>query len=64
EPRPGGTDAYYLQITKQGVYTAGLSIPLRYMHSPVEIIDLKDIYRASKLMMYLTADKSPITAPD
>lgn len=64
EPRPGGTDAYYLQITKQGVYTAGLSIPLRYMHSPVEIIDLKDIYRASKLMMYLAAEKSLITAPD
>lgn len=64
EPRPGGTNAYYLQITKQGVYTAGLSIPLRYMHSPVEIINLKDIYRASKLMVCLTADKSPITAQE
>ncbi len=57
EPRPGGTDAYYLQITKRGVYTAGLFIPLRYMHSQVEIIDVKDIYRASKLMTHLAAQE-------
>jgi endoglucanase len=57
EPRPGGTDAFYLQITKRGVYTAGLYIPLRYMHSPVEIIDARDIYRASKLMVHLAAQE-------
>jgi endoglucanase len=54
EARPGGTDAYYLQITRSGVYTAGLYIPLRYMHSPVEIICVKDVYRAAKLLTQLS----------
>jgi endoglucanase len=58
EARPGGTDAYYLQITRRGVQTAGISIPLRYMHSPVEIINLKDIYRAAKLMAQLAIEES------
>jgi putative aminopeptidase FrvX len=62
EPRPGGTDAYVLQITKQGVYTAGISIPLRYMHSPGEIINIKDIYRASRLMTHLSAERSILSA--
>lgn len=60
QSRPGGTDAFYFQITKQGVYTAEISVPLRYMHSPVEIINLKDVYRASKLVMHLMTEKSPI----
>jgi endoglucanase len=54
EPRPGGTDAFYLQISRSGVYTAGLYIPLRYMHSPVEIISVKDVYRAAKLLVQLS----------
>ncbi len=58
EARPGGTDAYYLQITRRGVQTAGISIPLRYMHSPVEIINLQDVYRAAKLMAQLSIEKS------
>ena len=58
EPRPGGTDAYYLQITRLGVYTSGISIPLRYMHSPGEIINLKDVYRASRLMLNLSVEES------
>jgi len=53
EPRPGGTDAYYLQITKQGVYTATLAVPLRYMHSQTEIICMKDVYRAAKILVNL-----------
>jgi len=57
EERPGGTDAYYLQIARRGIYTAGLSIPLRYMHSPVEIINVKDVYRASKLMLHLALEE-------
>jgi putative aminopeptidase FrvX len=61
EGRPGGTDAYYLQITKRGIYTAGISIPLRYMHSPVEVINLKDVYRASKLMMHLAMEEDLIS---
>jgi endoglucanase len=57
DPRPGGTDADVLQTTKRGVYTAGVFIPLRYMHSQVEIINMRDVYRASKLLMHLSFEE-------
>jgi endoglucanase len=41
-PRPGGTDAGSIQIARGGIPTALLSLPLRYMHTPVEVINLKD----------------------
>ena len=37
-----GTDAWAIQITKTGVPTALLSIPLKYMHTCVETMNLKD----------------------
>jgi putative aminopeptidase FrvX len=58
EPRPGGTDAYFLQVSRTGVYTAGLFIPLRYMHSPVEVINVKDVYRASKLLVLISQEST------
>jgi endoglucanase len=57
EPRPGGTDAAVLQITKRGVYTAGVYVPLRYMHSQVEVVSMRDAYRASKLLMHLSLEE-------
>jgi len=39
------------------VYTAGLYVPLRYMHSPVEIINVKDMYRASRLLVLLSQEQ-------
>ena len=38
-----GTDADKISITKSGVKTVTLSIPLKYMHTPVEMLDLRDI---------------------
>lgn len=64
EPRPEGTDAYYLQITRGGVYTAGLYIALRYMHSQVEVINVKDVYRAAKIMSHLTTEKNLLPIAD
>lgn len=49
-PRHSGTDAYALQIAREGIPTMVVSIPLRYMHTPVEIISLKDIQRAGRLL--------------
>ncbi len=46
----GGTDAATIQMTRSGVATALLSIPNRYMHSPVEICDLRDVDAAVKLL--------------
>jgi putative aminopeptidase FrvX len=49
-PRLSGTDAITLQITAQGIPTLVLSIPLRYMHTPVEMVAIQDIRRAGRLV--------------
>ncbi len=49
-PRHSGTDAYALQIARQGIPTMVVSIPLRYMHTPVEMISMKDVKRAGRLL--------------
>jgi endoglucanase len=46
----GGTNADTISLTKSGVKTALLSIPLRYMHTPVETADLGDIEAVGKLI--------------
>jgi tetrahedral aminopeptidase len=52
EPTPGasGTDAWAIQVSREGVPTALLSIPLRYMHTSVETLDVKDVERTGRLM--------------
>ena len=52
EPMPAGsgTDADAMQISAQGIPTMVLSIPIRYMHSPVELVCLRDIRRAARLL--------------
>ncbi len=52
DPTPGasGTDAWPIQVARDGIPTALLGIPLRYMHTPVEAVSLKDVERAGKLM--------------
>jgi endoglucanase len=49
------TDADAMQITGDGIPTMVLSIPLRYMHTPVEMVSLKDIQRAGHLLAEFTA---------
>ncbi len=51
DPRPTGTDGRAIQIGRAGVATAVLSIPLRYMHTPSEIVDLEDIENCIKLIV-------------
>ena len=46
----GGTDTATIQLTRSGVATALLSIPNRYMHSAVEMCDLRDAEAAVKLL--------------
>ncbi len=60
EGRATGTDANAIQINRAGVATGLISIPNRYMHSPVEMISLTDIDRTADLLARfaesLTAD--------
>jgi len=46
----GGTDTASIQLTRAGVATALLSIPNRYMHSMVEMCDLRDAEAAVKIL--------------
>ena len=45
-----GTDADVIGITAEGIPTGLLSIPLRYMHTPVEVVSLHDIDATAKLL--------------
>jgi endoglucanase len=49
-PKATGTDANAIQLTREGVAAGLVSIPNRYMHSPVEMIALDDIDRAADLL--------------
>jgi putative aminopeptidase FrvX len=45
-----GTDADSIHTSRGGVATGLVSIPLRYMHSPVEMVQLDDVQNAAKLI--------------
>jgi endoglucanase len=49
-PRATGTDANVIQLTRSGVAAGLVSIPNRYMHTPVEVVDLKDMENAAGLL--------------
>jgi putative aminopeptidase FrvX len=48
--RHSGTDAFATQVTAEGIPTMIIGIPIRYMHTPVEMVALKDIHRTGRLM--------------
>lgn len=50
-----GTDAYPIQVVREGIPTGLVSIPLRYMHTMVETADLADIERAGRLLAEMIA---------
>jgi endoglucanase len=51
DPRPTGTDARAIQMGRGGVATGLVSIPLRYMHTPSEVVDLEDVENCVKLLV-------------
>ena len=56
EPSVTGTDARSIQIARGGIPTGLISIPLRYMHTPAEVIDLNDLQAAVKLIARFAKD--------
>ncbi len=46
-----GTDAWAVQVSKNGVATALLSIPLSYMHTTVETLSMDDVYATGELIL-------------
>lgn len=49
-PKATGTDANAIQLAREGVAAGLVSIPNRYMHSPVEVVSLTDLDNAAKLL--------------
>lgn len=60
-PRHSGTDAFAIQVVEQGIPSMVVGIPLRYMHTPVEVVAIKDILRAGRLIAEFIARLSPDT---
>jgi endoglucanase len=56
DPRPTGTDARAIQMARGGVATGLVSIPLRYMHTPSEVVDLEDVERCVQLLVAFALD--------
>jgi endoglucanase len=54
-PGASGTDAWSIQVAREGIPTALLGIAIRNMHSPIETLDLKDITRTGRLMAQFIA---------
>ena len=60
-PRATGTDANVMQLARSGVATALISVPLRYMHSPSEVLSLADLENTVRLLtaiVYRVTDKN------
>jgi putative aminopeptidase FrvX len=60
--RHTGTDADAIHLSRGGVPCGGVGVPLRYMHSPVEMVALDDVAAAARLIaavaQRLTAETS------
>jgi endoglucanase len=50
EPRATGTDANAIQVNRSGAAAALVSVPNRYMHTPVEMVSLKDLDNTIRLL--------------
>ncbi|TFF99575.1 MAG: M42 family peptidase, partial [Promethearchaeota archaeon] len=50
KPLYGGTDAGRIAITRGGVRSAVVSVPCRYIHSPISLLVVKDIERTCDLI--------------
>ncbi len=49
-PTFSGTDAHSIQVAREGIPTMLLGIPLRYMHTPTELVAVRDVQRAGRLL--------------
>ncbi len=60
--RATGTDADAIHLSREGVPTGLVSIPCRYMHSPVEMVSLADVDAAARLIAAFAQRLQPGTS--
>jgi tetrahedral aminopeptidase len=53
EPGNTGTDAWDIQIIGEGIPTLLISIPIKYMHTSVEMVNMEDIRSTGRIMAKL-----------
>lgn len=51
KPPYGGTDAGAIHLSRGGVPTGVVSVPCRYIHSPVSLLDLEDLAASEALVL-------------
>lgn len=51
-----GTNAWPMQISREGVATAVVSLPLKYMHTPIEVVNRADMESVARLLAAFAAD--------
>jgi endoglucanase len=58
EVMPGhtGTNGWRMQICLEGIPTSVVSLPLKYMHSPIEVVALEDMEQTAQLLAAFTRD--------
>lgn len=59
--RETSTDADFIHLAREGIATALVSIPNRYMHSPSELVSLEDLDRAATLLAEACRSVTPET---
>ncbi len=52
-PTESGTEARGIRVARSGIPSGLLSIPLRYMHSPAEVVDMTDIRQTARVLVEL-----------
>ena len=62
DPGATGTDAWAMQIVRSGVATGLVSVALRYMHTPSEILSLTDLENASRILAAFIKRLTPKTS--
>jgi len=55
--RAGGTDAGAIQQSRAGVYSGGISVPCRYIHSPTELVRCSDVEACARLVCAFAESK-------
>ncbi len=58
-PGRSGTDAWAMQLVREGCASCVVSVPVRYMHTPIEVLNLRDLDAAAKLLATFIADLGP-----
>ena len=52
-----GTNAWGMQVAREGYATAMVSLPLKYMHTPVEVVGREDMENTARLLAAYAASR-------